>query len=178
MLNVMVSVATETLSRDEGARAALLDRMQAMARSYELVSRDHWGDVPLLDVVREEVERYGAGRADRVMIEGPEVLLEPKLALSLGMIIHELGINATKHGSLSVPGGSLEVSWAIETRSGDTLVLDWIERGGPPLAKPPRNGFGLTFIEREVTSGLGGKARTEFEQGGLRANLRIPLGSG
>jgi two-component system, chemotaxis family, CheB/CheR fusion protein len=178
MLNVMVSVATETLSRDDAAREALLDRMQAMARSYELVSRDHWGDVPLLDVVRQEMERHGGGRADRVMIEGPQVLLEPKLALSLGMIIHELGTNATKHGSLSVPAGSLEVSWAIETRSGDTLVLDWIERGGPPLAKPPRNGFGLTFIEREVTSGLGGKARTEFEQGGLRANLRIPLGSG
>jgi two-component system, chemotaxis family, CheB/CheR fusion protein len=178
MLNVMVSVATETLSRDDAAREALLDRMQAMAHSYELVSHDHWGDVPLLDVVRQEMERYGAGRADRVMIQGPEVLLEPKLALSLGMIIHELGTNATRHGSLSVPGGSLEVSWAIETCSADTLVLDWIERGGPSLTKPPRNGFGLTFIDREVTSGLGGEARIEFEQGGLRANLRIPLGSG
>jgi two-component system, chemotaxis family, CheB/CheR fusion protein len=165
------------LSRDDAAREALLDRMQAMARSYELVSRDHWGDVPLLDMVRLEMERYGAGGTDRVMIEGPDVLLAPKLALSLGMIVHELGTNATKHGSLSVPAGSLEVSWAIERRSVDTLVLDWIERGGRPLAKPPRNGFGLTFIEREV-GGLGGKARTEFEQGGLRANLRIPLGSG
>jgi hypothetical protein len=31
------------------------------------------------------------------------------------------------------------------------------------------------LIEREVTDGLGGKAKIEFEQGGLRVNLRVPL---
>jgi two-component sensor histidine kinase len=74
-----------------------------------------------------------------------------------------------------VPAGSLEVSWALEKRSESTLVLDWIERGGPRVAEPPQHGFGITLIEREVTDGLGGKAKIEFEQGGLRVNLRVPL---
>jgi len=33
------------------------------------------------------------------------------------------------------------------------------------------------LIEREVSHGLGGKAKIEFEDGGLRVNLRLPLDS-
>jgi len=180
MLTVIVSIATQTLKNSDdmdAAREAFLDRLHAMARSYELVSRDQWGDVSLLDVVRQEVEPYRTGRDDRIVIDGPAVSLKPKLALSLGMIIHELGTNSAKYGSLSVAAGSLEVSWAIERRSGSSLVLDWVERGGPTVDKPPRHGFGLTLIEREVGHGLDGKAKIEFEDGGLRVNLRIPLDS-
>ena len=180
MLTVIASIATQTLKRSddvEAAREAFLDRLHAMARSYELVSRDQWGDVSLLDVVRQETEPYRTGRDDRVVIEGPAVSLNPKLALPLGMIIHELGTNSAKYGSRSVAGGSLDISWAVERRSGDTLVLDWIERGGPSVDKSPRHGFGLTLIEREVSHGLGGKAKIEFEDTGLRVNLRIPLDS-
>jgi len=180
MLTVIVSIATQTLKHSDdvdAAREAFLDRLHAMARSYELVSRDQWGDVSLVDVVRQEVEPYRTGRDDRIAIDGPAVSLKPKLALSLGMIIHELGTNSAKYGSLSTAGGSLEVSWVVERRSGTSLVLDWIERGGPPVGKPPRHGFGLTLIEREVSHGLGGKAKIEFEDGGLRVNLRIPLDS-
>jgi two-component system CheB/CheR fusion protein len=180
MLTVIVSIATQTLKQSddvEAGREAFLDRLHAMARSYELVSRDQWSDVSLVDVVRQEVEPYRTGRDDRIVIDGPAVSLKPKLALSLGMVIHELGTNSAKYGSLSVAGGSLEVSWATERRSGNSLVLDWIERGGPSVGKPPRHGFGLTLIEREVSHGLGGKAKIEFEDGGLRVNLRIPLDS-
>ena len=180
MLTVIASIATQTQKRSddvEATREAFLNRLHAMARSYELVSRDQWGDVSLLDVVRQETEPYRTGRDDRVVIEGPAVSLNPKLALPLGMIIHELGTNSAKYGSLSVAGGSLDISWAVERRSGDTLVLDWIERGGPSVDKSPRHGFGLTLIEREVSHGLGGKAKIEFEDTGLRVNLRIPLDS-
>jgi len=180
MLTVIVSIATQTLKSSDdmdAARKAFLDRLHAMARSYELVSRDQWSEVSLFDVVRQEVEPYRTGRDDRIVLDGPAIALKPKLALSLGMIIHELGTNSAKYGSLSVAGGSLEVSWAIERRSRDSLVLDWIERGGPPVGKPRRHGFGLTVIEREVSHGLGGEAKIEFEDGGLRVNLRIPLDS-
>jgi two-component sensor histidine kinase len=145
-----------------------------MARSYELVSRDQWSDVALGDLVRQEIEPY-MGRGDRLVVDGPAVALKPKLALSLGMVFHELGTNAVKYGSLSMASGSLEITWAIEKRSADSLVLDWVERGGPSVGKSPRRGFGLTLIEREVSHGLGGKARIEFEPSGLRVNLRIPL---
>src|SRR5215468_8917098 len=117
MLTVIVSVATQTLKHSddvEAARKAFLDRLHAMARSYELVSRDQWSEVSLHDVVRQEIEPYRTGRDDRIAIDGPAVSLKPKLALSLGMVIHELGTNSVKYGSLSAAGGSLEISWAVE----------------------------------------------------------------
>jgi two-component sensor histidine kinase len=83
-----------------------------------------------------------------------------------------------KYGSLSAGDGSLEVTWALERRSENSLVLDWLERGGPPVAQSPPHGFGLTLIEREVGQGLGGKAKIEFAEHGLRVNLRIPLEPG
>src|SRR5262247_493208 len=180
MLTVIVSIATQTLKRSddpESAREAFLDRLHGMARSYELVSRDQWSDVALVDLVRQEVEPY-IGRGDRLVVDGPAVALKPKFALSRGQVLHELGTNAVKYGSLSMAGGSLEVTWAIEKRSANSLVLDWIERGGPAVGKAPRPGFGLSLIEREVSHGLGGKSRIEFERDGLRVNLRIPLEPG
>jgi two-component system CheB/CheR fusion protein len=178
MLTVIISIATQTLKRSddpEAAREAFLDRLHGMARSYELVYRDQWSDVSLIDLIRQEIEPY-IGKGDRLTLDGPVVALKPRYALALGMIVHELGTNAVKYGALSVAGGSLEIGWAIEKRSETSLVLDWIERGGPPVgASPPPHGFGLTLIEREVTQALGGKVGVDFEQSGLRVNLRIPL---
>src|SRR5262249_54383560 len=151
-------------------RQSFFDRLHAMARSYDLVSRDGWSDVPLRDVMLQQLEPYRSGRADRIAVDGPDVSLKPKLALSLGMVIHELGTNSAKDGSLSVSDGSVEVSWASEARSENRLILNWIEQGGPTVDKPPRNGFGLSMIEREIAHGLGGKARIDFEQRGLRAS--------
>jgi two-component system CheB/CheR fusion protein len=75
-----------------------------------------------------------------------------------------------------VAGGSVEVAWALEKRSETQLVIDWKERGGPPVGPSSPRGFGLTLIEREVGHGLGGKVRVEFERKGVQVNLRIPLG--
>jgi len=180
MLTVIVSIATQTLKRSDSVEAfgeGFLDRLHAMARAYELVSRDHWSEVALLDVVRQALEPYLLSRQDRIDIDGPAVPLKPKVAISLGMIFHELGTNSAKYGSLSAADGSLAVAWSMETRGDEhtNLVIDWTERDGPQVETSGRRGFGLTLIEREVGHGLGGKARLEFEPAGLRANLRIPL---
>ena len=176
MLTVIVSIAAQTLKGSTDATSfakTFIDRLHAMARSHELLSREHWSDISLLDVVSQELEPYRLDRRDRVVIDGSPVSLTPKLALSLGLIIHEFGTNSAKYGSLSVTDGSLEVSWRLEKHSETYLILDWIERGGPPVGEPARHGFGLSLIEREV-SDLGGAAKLEFEAGGLRANLRVP----
>jgi two-component sensor histidine kinase len=94
------------------------------------------------------------------------------------MIIHELGTNSAKYGSLSAADGSVEITRAIERCKENDVVLDWIEGGGPPVAQSPPHGFGLGLIEREVSQSPGGKAQIDFEEDGLRVNLRIPLEPG
>jgi two-component system CheB/CheR fusion protein len=180
MLTVITGIATLTLkdsSSPESFGKSFLDRLHALARSYELVSRDQWSNVSLADLLRQEMEPYLLERTDRVGLKGPEVSLKPKFALSLGMVVHELGTNAAKYGSLSVAGGSLEVTWVIERRRKPCLVIEWKERGGPVIKEFPRRGFGLSLIEREISHGLGGRVRVDFEADGLRIELELPLES-
>jgi two-component system CheB/CheR fusion protein len=178
MLTVIVSIATQTLKGSDNAQAAgeaFLERLQGIARSYALVSRDHWGDLALADVVRETLEPYSLNRPDRITANGPPVLLTPKVAIPLGMVLHELGTNSIKYGSLSAATGSLEVTWSTEQASAATLVIDWTERGGPQVERPQKDGFGLGLIKREVGEALGGTLRIDFQPSGLHVILQFPL---
>jgi hypothetical protein len=65
---------------------------------------------------------------------GPDVTLSPKLATSLGLVLHELLTNATKYGALSVPQGVVDLRWDLAEDDGQRRVhLTWTERGGPPV---------------------------------------------
>jgi two-component system CheB/CheR fusion protein len=171
MLMVVMGVAEQTLrtSSDLSAfRGRFLDRLQAMSGSYELLSRENWTEASIGDLVRPHVAPFGP---ERVGIEGPDIRVKPRLALSLGMVIHELVTNASKYGALSSPTGRLDVAWS---RQDGRLELQWREMNGPAVTAPKRRGFGLTLVEREVKQALGGRAQIDFAKSGLVVHLSIP----
>ena len=53
----------------------------------------------------------------RVVLKGPPVALDPKTAVALGIVFHELATNAVKHGALSNVTGTVSVSWTFRTAS-------------------------------------------------------------
>ncbi|MDP9096419.1 MAG: sensor histidine kinase, partial [Pseudomonadota bacterium] len=119
---------------------------------------------------------FMAGDRSNIVIKGPAVSLNPRGALALGMAVHELATNAAKYGALSVPDGDVVVTWDVErTDDGEHLLLDWIERNGPPVAQPAKRGFGSMLIERALGHDLSGKATIEFLPEGVRAVVRAPL---
>lgn len=62
------------------------------------------------------------------------------------MGLHELAINAIKHGALSVEQGRVHVSWVANKDGG--LTLKWTEKGGPKIRNTPeRRGFGMELLE-------------------------------
>ncbi len=80
--------------------------------------------------------------ADRYSISGPDLELGPRSALSLALLMHELGTNALKYGAWSNDAGKVDVSWATEGASADiALVLAWNEHQGPPVAAPRARGL-------------------------------------
>jgi two-component system CheB/CheR fusion protein len=180
MLAVVVAMSSQTLRRAktlEEFEEVFVGRIDALAAAYTLVARENWSKVSLREVLDAELRPHV--RSSNTTMQGPEVSLPPRVALVLGIAVHELATNAVRHGALSVPSGEVSVSWHIETGAASTsLVLEWHESGGPVVAPPSRRGFGLSLLERSVSLELGGTAKVTFGPDGLQARFSIPLGPG
>ncbi len=179
MLSVVLALAEQTMRSSDTMdefRNAFSARVQAMARSHELLSRENWTEGALTDLVRLQLVPFGLGR---VTIDGPPLRLKPKQALSIGMILHELATNAGRYGALSVPDGRVRLSWAMHnTERGWFTILEWREEGGPSVEPLIRRGFGLKLVEKEVAYNLGGKAEFNFLPEGITVRVGIKTDNG
>lgn len=153
---------------------SLIGRVNAMSRAHELLAQERWLGADIRTVVLQETETFSAGAA--ITVEGPNLRLNPKAALSVALAMHELGTNASKYGALSQPGGSVSVAWTIERDGKEPrLVLRWKEAGGPPVEQPTERGFGSMLIERSIAYELEGEAVVDYRPDGVVCTISIPL---
>src|SRR5262249_18316313 len=177
MLTVVGAITKQTLAKSrspEEIGRTLEGRIQALAASYALLSREQWGDVALQDIVLNELGQYRQEAPGRVLVDGPPVAFKPPSALALGLVVHELATNAAKYGALANAEGRVAVTWQLETRSPRALELTWREPNGGGVKKPKRKGFGTELIEREVAGTLGGTVALDYAPGGLHVSIVIP----
>lgn len=146
-------------------------RIQALARAHDLLVLQHWQGALLADVVAAQLDAFVGTERSRVSLDGPPVMLRLEAVQNLSLVLHELATNASKYGALSVPTGTIAISWRIEA---DRLVFEWREQGGPKVAPPTRRGFGHTIIDRMLAQGLNSEVTLDFPPDGARATLRIP----
>ncbi len=147
-------------------------RIMALSHTHNLLTRTHWEGAELRAILEHETEAYGS---TRITLNGPHIALPPAVALSLGMIFHELATNAAKYGALSAPQGRVLVDWALADQRAPRLQLSWREIGGPPIAEPDRKGFGSRLIERNIRHDLAGVIDLVYAPEGLIADLTVPL---
>jgi len=174
MLTVVGAIANQTLSKSETPELfteAFLGRIHSMAKSYDLVSREQWGEVSLNELVSTVLDSYARERADRIKLGGPDIAFAPPQALALGLIFHELVTNAVKYGALGTNEGAVSVTWGVEK---SRLIVRWLERDGAKVRKPGRKGFGTELIERELKSALGGRVTFDYAPEGIEVQLSIP----
>jgi PAS domain S-box-containing protein len=149
------------------------DRLLALAKTHDLLTKESWERASLLSLVKQELSPYGKGRHSLKSSE--DVHLAPRAAVALGMTLHELTTNAAKHGALSQSSGKVMLTWSVDA-SRRRLHLDWRESGGPAILTPPtRRGFGSRLLERGIAAELGGTVRVNFAPTGLEAQIEIPL---
>jgi chemotaxis family two-component system sensor kinase Cph1 len=146
-------------------------RIQAMAKAHNLLSQSRWEGVSIHNLLREELDFQASGHG-AVALDGIDMFLTPKAALSLSLAIHELATNAAKYGALSVPSGRVAVGWRPATDGG--LELSWTEIGGPLVKQPNRRGFGSTLIERALSMETGGSAIVHYLRGGVVCDIFLP----
>jgi two-component sensor histidine kinase len=156
------------------ARQALLDRLQSMMESQELISQTNWRGVAIADLIAHQLKPYLTNHKNR--IEGPEIVLNPNATQAFSMVIHELTTNAIKYGALSVPEGSVTVSWRRrEAMTGEELVLQWSEKGGPEVKLPHREGYGTKLIHGLLKYEFNGAVDQRYVPEGLTCEILLPL---
>jgi light-regulated signal transduction histidine kinase (bacteriophytochrome) len=147
------------------------DRVQALARAHDQLTAERWGPARLIDLILTETHAYLGEKRDRILLDGPNVLIDPTAFTVLALVVHELVTNAAKYGALS-DEGNVHLDWAIV---GDgSLVIHWREAGGPSVAQPTRKGFGSTIIESSIPHDLGGHADISYASDGFVADFVIP----
>jgi two-component sensor histidine kinase len=169
------ATARSTNSVDEFYRS-FADRIVSLANTHNLLTEDYWQTAPLIEMFKNELAHYDDGAQQRISLDGPPVELSADLAVPIGMAVHELTTNAAKHGALSVSGGQIAVTWNVRDLDAERrLVIDWVERGGPPVEQPRRKGFGSTLLHRVLTHQCHAAIRIAYDREGLSCHMEIPL---
>ena len=171
-LATVQAIAQQTLrgsATPEAFAAAFEARLLALSQTHNALTDSQWAGAGLSQILHQELGPYGA---ERVIMEGADVHLPARVALSLGMVFHELATNAAKYGALST-AGRLRLTWSLPDDG--RLAFEWRETGGPPTVKPERRGFGSRLIERSITSELRGRIAADYGQDGLVVRFEVPL---
>ena len=143
-------------------------RLVALSATDDLIIAAQAQGAAMRDILSTEL---GAYEVSRVSMEGPEVFLPAKLAITMTLLFHELATNAAKYGALSSADGKLFVLWSLSAQS---LSLEWRENGGPTVTAPTRQGFGLRLISAALAQ-FNGAAETIFVSTGLVCKMRVTL---
>jgi PAS domain S-box-containing protein len=153
----------------------LLGRLSAMEHTHNRLSDNAWDGVSMAELVCDELAPYAT--AGYTTWSGPEIKLIPAAALVVCLTLHELATNAAKYGALSDTGGSIEVSWRIESTAdgGGRLKLDWIERVPKGIAKPQRESYGTRTIRNALPHEFQGTVKLNFTDRGLHCSIELPL---
>ncbi|BAK65720.1 putative signaling protein [Sphingobium sp. SYK-6] len=153
------------------------DRLAALARAHSLTlpsAASGEGDKrpdslqSVLAATLAPFEGSTDAGVPRLVISGDDAPVPDRLVTSLALLFHELATNATKYGSLSVPGGRVELS---VRGSEQETEISWLELGGPATSMPAEKGFGSRLLDlaaREL-----GAIERRWEVDGLRVILRM-----
>jgi chemotaxis family two-component system sensor kinase Cph1 len=173
-IQALVSQTSRNADTLTGFVKGLEGRIHAMAKAHSLLSQSRWEGVSIDKLLREELNPYANGHT-AVSLDGIDMQLTPKSALSLSLAIHELATNAAKYGALTLPGGHVAVAWRPATDGG--VELSWSETGGPLVEQPKRRGFGSTLIERALSMETGGGAIVHYMRTGVVCDIFLPASS-
>jgi len=177
--NILMQVAVVATSTRQGGGSiddfvrSLGGRIKSMAAAHTLLSESRWQSVGLDALVHIELAPYMTDT--NVKIRGTDVMLTSAETQALGKVLHELATNAAKYGALSIPSGRVSVSWDRKPNGeAPTLILEWRELGGPPVATEAQSSYGTTLIRNLIPHELGGAVDLVLAAEGVTCRVEIP----
>jgi two-component system CheB/CheR fusion protein len=176
-LAVVQSLALQTHGRHRSVdayRDAVVGRLQALARAQNPLLEAHWRGADVKALVEQAVAAFRVDHPEVVEGEGEPVAISSRQGLGLSLILHELGTNAAKYGTLSRSEGRLRVSGRSRRMRNAASDSDGRSTMVPRPRRRPK-GFGTRLIERAASYELEGEVELEYAPNGLFCELVFPV---
>lgn len=173
VIGSLISMAARAEPSSSRFAEGVLGRIAALNRAHSIVldrSSDRSSD-SLQSLIERLTAPYNTGEEPLIAVSGDQIAVGRAASTAIALVLHELATNAVKYGSLSVPGGAVEVNIHA---SGDSVLLCWAERGGPLVAgEPQKRGFGSLLVDRAVKSQLGAQIAFAWRPSGLVVEIQM-----
>jgi two-component sensor histidine kinase len=163
--NALVGQSIDSGANPKDLKATLTGRLNALSAAQSFLTLPP-GSVSLSKVVDVTL----APARDRLIVNGPRVLLPTKVITMLSLVLYELGTNALKYGAWSAPKGVVSIGWLA--RAG-TVTVEWKEHDGPPIKTPHKLGAGTKLIRTAIPDAV---VDYRLERNGARCKIELPLG--
>lgn len=177
MLALIKAVAQQTHADDiVGFKQKFLKRVQSLAAGQDLLVSADWKGASIRELVRSQLGHFGGLVDERICLEGPDLVLKPEAAQTIGMALHELATNAGKYGSLSTDEGCVFIDWWLGEGpdGGIAFSMRWKEKDGPRVAVPERQGFGQMVVKTIVKANLSASVGLDYAPDGVAWSVTCP----
>ncbi len=154
-----------------------INRVKSIGQVHTMLSEDSFGAVDFQSIAEAIVgfvtSSWGGGRQVRVEVAGDPIVLDPKRASSLALVVNELITNSLKYAFPDQDEGLVEIRSRVQDGEIAVVVRD-NGVGLPAGFDPERAGsLGLRIIRNLVRTDLKGRFGIHSE-GGTVANIEFP----
>jgi two-component sensor histidine kinase len=175
VISGIVNITGRMRGVDKEARE-INERVQALGRAYETtLDEASSGHIEIGPAIKAILRPYDIeGR--KLTYVGNGLKVPYNVISGVGLTLHELAANATKHGAWAKDHGEVQVDWAeVAVGKQHFLEVRWAEHDGPVVVPPDgTRGTGNAIIDRLLSYG-GGEIERQWKSDGLRARIRFPL---
>lgn len=166
----MLNLSARQADSPTALAASVTGRLDALARAHGLTmaatNAEHLGQDhgTTLHVLAETIlSPHRQGHGDRFSVSGDDIPIGGKAVTPIALLLHEFATNAVKYGSLSEPGGRVDLETALK---GEIIEITWRESGGPAVTNPQEKSFGSRLVEATAIQ-LGGSVKYDWRREGL-----------
>jgi two-component sensor histidine kinase len=174
VLSAICSLTGSRATNAEVFQKRMKGRIDCLAGTLNLLGNSNWAGSSMQQIVNCQLHFVPDALRQEFAISGPDVQLNPKAVQSIGLVIHELAVNALCHGALSRGTGQVQVTWRIcGPTENQILEIVWRESGSAAPQEPAPSGFGHYYLDRLAGAELGGSSRYIRNAAGVTYKLEV-----
>lgn len=175
ILAVIQSIVTRTVRPGidmNVARELLIGRIHAMSHVVTLLSDSQWQGVKLKGLF----EARAIPHADRISLNGPDLVVSARAAQSLALLFFELASHSDEGLSLVGKHPNVVAQWSLSGDEPNTVFsFRWEEFNTSEATRRADSDFGRILLERVAPEALGGSSKSFFTDASYVYELTAPM---